>query len=1095
MRQLVIIVILLCGIHRSADAQVPEIMPDKNVLMASFSAEDEVAFQYPDKVFYPETWFHFIGSNLSKEGIVADLQAIADAGISGVQWFHGDFGEVWPGMERKIMPLGEEWKELVRFVGRKADSLGLRMTVQTCPGWSMAGGPWIKPKDAMRKLVWSRTDIPSGRLFDGRLPKGQPSDDKWRDYEEITVLAFPTPLGDSGAPLIPVVTASTDSVWKSLIEGTNEGNVILQPGTYTVEFTLPDKEVLRTLSMPPVGALNHHLCYDPGVTIKLTAKMASGEHKVLADAELPMSNWQDEGSGSEMDFACNEVYGTENYTLTFTNKYPATLQFLKLYSAARKNSWRGEAGWSLIAKEPYQQHTDQNPLCFVRSEDIVVLSEKMDSDGRITWNAPQVSSPEQKWTLLRIGHVNAGIKNSPAPPDATGWECTKLDPRGAEIQFANYVGMLQDGPLEGKASGMLMDSWECYTQTWTNTLLDDFKSLAGYDLLNRLPALMGYVIDSQEETSRFLIDWRRTVNRLYCDNFFKRMTELAHDKGLDVQYETAGGDVVTMDIMEYMKYADVPMCEFWSPLSDTFVGTLEFKPIKPTASAAHLYGKTRVAAEGFTSFFNTWDEHWQMLKEIANRNLAEGVSHVVFHTYTHNPYVDFLKPGSGFSKWGTPFVREQTWWKYMPYFTAYLARAGYMLERGRPVADVLWYLGDEVGHKPYQATGNGKIQKGHMRFPEGYKYDYCNPDILLNRLSVKDGCIVTPEGVTYKVLWIPENERMLPETIDKIGELIRSGARVISNAPQSPATLNKEIASRFEDSVAFVWGKTRSGKLNRLGKGYLAVGMELSEALKKLRIKPHFQGSPDIMWMERSIDGARWYYIASPIGEGFEGTISLEGSGKAEWWNPVDGSVKPLKTKGWGRMKKVHLDLAQAESGFVVFRSRKSLPAKDRIFEQKSFSGRILPENWTVTFPDGWGVPNVPVHLKELKPWKELMLGDEGRAFSGTARYEATFTVTPEQSVKNLVLDLGEVDMIADIKVNGKSAGVLWAQPYRIPIGDLVCEGENQLIIDVTSTWFNRLVYDSSIPAEQRKTWTTSWPEKDSQLRNSGLIGPVGVLY
>ena len=194
-------------------------------------------------------------------------------------------------------------------------------------------------------------------------------------------------------------------------------------------------------------------------------------------------------------------------------------------------------------------------------------------------------------------------------------------------------------------------------------------------------------------------------------------------------------------------------------------------------------------------------------------------------------------------------------------------------------------------------------------------------------------------------------------------------------------------------------------------------------------------------------------------------------------------------------MKKVHLDLAQAESGFVVFRSRKSLPAKDRIFEQKPFSGRILPENWTVTFPDGWGVPNVPVHLKELKPWKELMLGDEGRAFSGTARYEATFTVTPEQSVKNLVLDLGEVDMIADIKVNGKSAGVLWAQPYRIPIGDLVCEGENQLIIDVTSTWFNRLVYDSSIPAEQRKTWTTSWPEKDSQLRNSGLIGPVGVLY
>ena len=162
-----IIVFLLCAIHRFSSAQVPEIIADTNVLMAAFSAEDEAAFHYPDKVFYPETWFHFIGSNLSKEGVVADLQAIADAGISGVQWFHGDFGEVWPGMERKIMPFGNEWKELVRFVGQKADSLGLRLTVQTCPGWSMAGGPWIKPKDAMRKLVWSRTDIPAGRQFDG----------------------------------------------------------------------------------------------------------------------------------------------------------------------------------------------------------------------------------------------------------------------------------------------------------------------------------------------------------------------------------------------------------------------------------------------------------------------------------------------------------------------------------------------------------------------------------------------------------------------------------------------------------------------------------------------------------------------------------------------------------------------------------------------------------------------------------------------------------------------------------------------------------------------------------------------------------------
>ncbi len=146
------------------------------------------------------------------------------------------------------------------------------------------------------------------------------------------------------------------------------------------------------------------------------------------------------------------------------------------------------------------------------------------------------------------------------------------------------------------------------------------------------------------------------------------------------------------------------MCEFWQPFSEGYVGSLNFKPIKPTASAARLYGKPRVAAESFTSFAHTWDEHFQMLKEVANVNTTEGVTHLIFHTYTHNPQVGFPPPGTSFSGAGigTPFLRGQTWWKYMPEFTTYLARCGYLLERGKPVSDILWYLGDEIDHKPDQ---------------------------------------------------------------------------------------------------------------------------------------------------------------------------------------------------------------------------------------------------------------------------------------------------------------------------------------------------------------------------------------------------------
>ena len=452
---------------------------------------------------------------------------------------------------------------------------------------------------------------------------------------------------------------------------------------------------------------------------------------------------------------------------------------------------------------------------------------------------------------------------------------------------------------------------------------------------------MGYVIDSQELTSKFLIDWRRTVNVLYCENFFRKMTDLAHAKGLDVLYETAGSDVVTMDPMEYFKYADVPMCEFWQPFSEGFVGDLDFKPIRPTASAAHIYGKPRVDSESFTSFSLTWDEHWQMLKEVANFNMAEGVTHNVFHTYTHNPQIGFLPPGTSFANnIGTPFLRGQTWWKYMRHFTTYLARTSYLLERGRPVQDVLWYLGDEVGHKPPQYTGNGKRQSGEIRFPDGFKYDYCNPDALLTRMSVRNGKIVTPEGIEYEVLWIPENERMLPETIRKIEDLLKAGAKVVANPPMSVATLKEGEKDQFDEAVEAVWGKAKKGKVNRFGKGRLAVGMALEDALKAFGLKPHVDdGGAEILWTERETEGARWYYICAPVGESFNGVLRLEGRGKAEWWDPVRGTVEHLKAKGWGRMKKVRLDLAKAESGFVVFRRGSSSPTARKNASKKA------PEN------------------------------------------------------------------------------------------------------------------------------------------------------
>lgn len=1059
----------------------------------AFGPADEAAFLQPPKDNYPETWFHFIGGNVSKEGIDADLEAIAGAGISGIHWFHGYFGGPWPATEHQLTTLSPEWEEMVSYLGRKADSLGLRLTIQTCPGWSMAGGPWISPEESMRMLVWSRTDIPAGSTALAPLPIGEPSSEEWRDYRDISVLAFPTPLGDTGEPLKPVVTEASDPQWKALLEGSLPGGLDIKAGsTARVAFTLPEGAVVRTLQLPPIGSISHAWVYDPGIKVRLTAETSDGE-AVLVDAALPMGNWQD-GSPADFEFACNEAFDVHRYVLTLTNAHPGHIEAIRLFSAARKNSWRGEAGWTLTGKELYQEHTEQDPRAFVQLENVLDLSDCLLADGTLDWTAPDGELPEGSWTVLRIGHVNSGRQNGPAPPEATGWECNKFDPAGAESQFTHYVGMLQDGPLGGLAGGMLMDSWECKTQTWTVGMEDEFADAAGYELSRRLPALMGYVIDSQEATSRFLTDWRRTVNFLYCENFFRRMTDLAHEKGMRVEYETAGSDVVTMDPLEYFKYADIPMCEFWQPFSEGYVGDLDFKPIRPTASAAHIYGKRRVDAESFTSFSLTWDEHWQMLREVASFNMAQGVTHNVFHTYTHNPQIGFLPPGTSFGNGiGSPFLRGQTWWKYMHEFTDCLARMSYMLERGLPVKDVLWYLGDEVGHKPSQYTGSGSRQSGDIRFPEGFDYDYCNPDVLINRLSVKDGRLFTPEGVSYSVLWIPENERMLPETVERLYELIYDGARVIAAPPVAPATLRPGVEERFRRAVESVWGNAGSGSISSLGKGQLAVGLSLDEALVAFGLQPHFvDGGAELSWCEREAPGARWFFIAPAPGRGFTGTVQLRGEGTPCWWDPVDGSIGSLEFVREGSMVQVALDLARAQSGFVVLRDEVSDSLKPA-FPELSAENGIVPEGWKLSFPMGWGSPSGPVALERLVPWMDLPIGKEGRAFSGTATYEASFVVPEGQADADMVLDLGVVDMIAEVEVNGRPAGIVWCEPYRLPLEGLLKEGSNSLTVKVTSTWYNRLAYDASLPEQQRKTWTIAGPAPGSPLRPSGLMGPVVI--
>jgi hypothetical protein len=1071
----------------SLSAQVAPIVPPKEQLNRSFGVYDKTAFMSPSKVYYPETWFHLIGGNVSKKGITADLEAIARSGISGIQLFHGQFGGPWPGVNPQITCLSPLWEDAIRHTAQECRRLGLRFTMQNCPGWAMAGGPWITPANAMRHLAWSRTDITGGKgMVTLHLEQPQPSTEPWRDYKDITVLAFPTPAGDTGKPLTPQSVKGSDNIsWEDCFLKQAKEPVRLHPaaaGTpYWAEVTFPDTVTIRTIELPSVNSMGHAWNYEPGVKVTAQAVMADGKTKEILNTNVPAGNWQDT---QPLSFACMEVKGTKKIRISIENKHDMAVGFIHFFSAARENNWESEAGWTLRNIDRSGKKYAQSVNAYVDPAQIRDITKMMDAQGNLKWAAPK-----GMWTILRIGHINSGKQNGPAPAEGTGWESNKLSETGANAHFAGYIGRLssQNGAVgNGLLNGMLMDSWECETQTWTQNMEQEFNRVEAYPLRKWIPALFGYVLKDQETTFKFLRDWRSTINDLYTNKFYGRMAQLAKQNNLAVSYETAAGDVFPADILEYYKFADVPMCEFWQPFTNGYVGSLNFKPIKPAASAARIYGKPRVGAEAFTSFALTWDEHWQDLKEVANVNSVEGVTHLIYHTYTHNPRADSLMPGTSFgAQIGTPFLRQQTWWNDMPQLNGYFARCSYLLERGKPVSDVLWYLGDEIDHKPDQ----------NAPFPDGFKYDYCNPDVLLHRLTVVNGMLVTPEGIQYRVLWLPSTTHMLPQTLEKLEVLIRAGATVVGDAPQGLATLSGGINShtRFNNAVKNIWSNQQATGLRKLGKGTIISGTTLADALLNLKMTPDVTGG-DALWTHRKVEGADWYFVCSPKGKPFKGTLNFRNTGNnIEIWDPLTGKTQSVGGEQKQGRTSVTFNLPQAGSCFVVFNHNEGQKANIKPLQTKIIATQNLTTPWELSFPTGWGAPqSIPVN--ELKPWKDLDMSPEAKAFSGTATYTTSFTIDTVQFGSHFLINLGAVNMIAKVTLNGKYLGTVWCDPYQLDLTGAIVTGKNSLKVEITSTWFNRLAYDASLPEQQRKTWTISGPEKGSPLRNSGLLGPVTIL-
>jgi hypothetical protein len=164
------------------------------ILLAASARADSIedGFRNPPHSARPQTWWHWMNGNVTKEGITADLEAMQRVGIGGAQIFNVDC-DIPAGPVKFLSP---EWRKLMMHAAREADRLGLELCLHNCAGWSSSGGPWNTPEHAMQRVTTSEQKVKGPAHFSGVLPS-PPA--RLGCYRDIEVLAFRTPEGEAGA--------------------------------------------------------------------------------------------------------------------------------------------------------------------------------------------------------------------------------------------------------------------------------------------------------------------------------------------------------------------------------------------------------------------------------------------------------------------------------------------------------------------------------------------------------------------------------------------------------------------------------------------------------------------------------------------------------------------------------------------------------------------------------------------------------------------------------------------------------------------------------------------------------------------------------
>jgi hypothetical protein len=1084
-------------------------------------------FEHPPAEARPQVWWHWMSGNVDLAGAKLDLAWMQRIGIGGVHTFTGGgLGEPHV-IDPPVDFLSETWRATFRETTRLARASGMEVTIAGSPGWSETGGIWVAPENAMKKYVWSETQLRGGGPVDlvlaqppavagpflgvRRTFNPPPQELKGDVYRDSVLIAFPTPAAEllevapaffaNGAPLdlSPLRAADlSTSVRLPIPEGQSSAAI-------DAVFERPTTIAALTLGLAKVA------------DVEIQAGNDAAELRTLLKAAADPSEMP--APQQTYSFAATRA---KVFRIVLTRPAPKPLfpdlpprlakrpappsdfllTRLDLTGGARVSRFESKAGFQSTIDGRAQATAAADRDAVIPLDGVVDLSDKLDAQGRLRWNAPA-----GRWTLLRFGWSLTGQTNGPAQAKDTGLEVDKLDPRLVREYLEHYLSIYSEAmqaPLgDGSVQNLLTDSWEAGVQNWTPTLLTQFKARRGYDPLRYLPVLAGRVVADPATSERFLWDFHRTLEEALADNHYGVIAQVLHEHGMRY-YTEAQGDTPRAigDGFAIKSRADVPTGEFWYRAFATAPGqpTLQ-ADLREAASAAHVYGKPLAAAESLTVAAGTdpWAFSPAMLKPVIDEIFAGGINRILLHESHHQPLLH-AAPGLMLGFFGQFFNRNDTWAEDAGPWVDYLSRTSYLLQRGRFVADVLCFYGEE---RNLTEINQDRFESG---VPEGFGYDYINAEAL-SALTVQDGSVLAPSGLRYRIVYVPPQvTRYSLPTLRKLRELVAGGAVLVAARPAGGLGVlspDAEVSALADE----IWGPNPAASgAHRFAQGRVYASTDLRAALDAEGIVDDVMVEPcvpacRIRAVHRRTDEADIYFLSNQDAAPRTTRVRFRVKNRVpELWRADTGTTEPLSFQSTAQGITVPLSFAAHDAFFVVLRDApphsRDVPSHPRVVRPPPRMREILRVEgpWKVRFQSGRGAPQSAA-FRQLIDWRTSP--DEGiRYFSGAATYHTSLRLPsfPTSRRQRLRLDLGSVHELAVVFLDGAPVGTAWHAPFEIDLPPGVKPGRHELTIRVDNLWVNRLIGDEQ-PGATRVAFAPQSPyTATSPLLPSGLLGPVRIL-